>query len=299
MAYALKRGETVEASVRRIARGLLKRAVRDLEGEDQHEAHHRIRRACKKMRALLRLVEEPLGATFDVENQWYSDFARRLAGVRDAQAAVESWNQLADVHGAELPKAVAARIRRDLEHRRDQMTAVSAPADLVEQLTAARRRVRQWKLDRDGFESAARGLRRGYRRARAALGEAREEPATEVVHRWRRRAKEHWYHMRLVDCFWPDELRARTRSLGALTDDLGRYHDLAVLRGALRELDLPAGERPLVDAMIARRAADLASATFDQGEHLFAERPRHFVAQLRRHHDLWQRRGVRDRDSTS
>jgi len=293
MAYALKRGETVEASVRRIARGLLERAVRDLEGKDPHQAHHRIRRACKKMRALLRLVEEPLGATFDVENQWYRDFSRRLAGVRDAQAVVESWVQLVDAVGAELPTAVAERVRRDLEHRRDQMTAVSAPADLLEQLTAARRRVRHWRLDGDGFESAERGLRRGYRRARAALRNARDEPATEPVHRWRRRAKEHWYHMRLVDCFWPDELRARTRSLGAVTDDLGRYHDLAVLRGALREIDLAAGEQPLVDAMIAKRAADLASAAFAQGEHLFAERPRHFVDRLRRHHDLWQRRGAR------
>lgn len=289
MAFALKQGETIEASVKRIARGLLRRAARDLAQPDPHEAHHRMRKVCKKMRALLRLVEEPLGADYAAENQWYRDFARQLAGVRDAQAVIESWTQLTNSDDGGPTQADGARIRRALEQRRDRMlmVAAAAPSDLQEQLAAARRRVRGWQLHGDGFDTMAQGVRRGYRRAREALRRARAQPTTEAVHRWRKRAKDHWYHMRVVDCFWPEELRARTRALGALTDDLGRYHDLDVLRGALRELDLPAGERRIIDELIERRSRQLSRASFNQGAHLFAERPRQFVACLRRHHELW------------
>lgn len=289
MDYALRPAETVERGVRRIAAGLLRRAERDLAQQPPHEAHHRIRKACKKMRALLRLVREPIGATFSLENQWYRDLARTLAGVRDAQAVIEAWEWLAEQNQG-LPDALRCEVLDSLVRRRDELAAAlaPAPADLRERIGEARQRARKWQVEADGFGAIAPGLRRSYRRALQAMRQARAEPNAVTLHHWRRRAKDHWYHMRLIDGFWPLELRARTRALAQLTDDLGRYHDLAVLRTTLAEVDTGASALPSVEPLIQRAEQRLAGGALAWGEHLFAERPKHFAARVRVHHDAWR-----------
>lgn len=293
MLYALQAGESVEESVQRIARGTLRRALRDLAELPSHEAHHAIRKGCKKVRALLRLVRKPLGPTFALENAWYRDFARGLAGVRDAQAVIEAWTWLAE-GGDGIPPVMRIRVRNALEARRDRLadSAAPAPSDLREQLEQARQRSRSWRLGGDGFDAIAAGLRRSYGRARSTMPDAGARRSVAAMHLWRRRAKDHWYHLRMIDTFWPSELKGRTQALAQLTEDLGRFHDLDILAAALREVAITAADRATADQCIAAAASGLADASGRLGRHLFAERPKSFVARVRAHHDIWRRRAT-------
>ncbi len=289
MAYAVKAGEPIEKSVRRIAGVVLRRAMRDLAESEPAVAHHRIRKGCKKMRALLRLVRGPLGDVFAEENAWYRDFARSLAGVRDAQVVVEFWRKLTENGCDDLPVAQRALVLDALEMRRDRLAAGAAPTpgDLHGQLDLALRRAHQWQLNEDGFEAIAGGLRRAYSRARSAQRRARSQPTPDVLHQWRKRAKDHWYHMRLLDCVWPEEFRARTRALGRLTENLGEHHDLDVLRAVLQELAVDAATLRIVNRHIDQQAHPLAGAAIDRGSQLFAERAKPFVKRMRVHHQLF------------
>ena len=53
---------------------------------------HQARKRFKELRALLRLVREPLGARFKLDNRRLRDVGRRLAESRDAAAMLESWD---------------------------------------------------------------------------------------------------------------------------------------------------------------------------------------------------------------
>ena len=103
-------------------------------------------------------------------------------------------------------------------------------------------------------EALVPGLERAYRRGRKRMREAEEEPTTERVHQWRKRAKDHWYHLRLVSDAWPQELEARADEVHRLTDLLGDDHDLAILAGEVQSAgessddraDLPAATTAVV-----------------------------------------------------
>jgi hypothetical protein len=290
MAYSLKRKESVQESLRRIAYELIDRASRDLAGVPPAVAHHRVRKGCKKMRASLRLVRQPLAAQFDEENRWYRDFARQLAGPRDAQAVIESWNDLVKQARPSRLDEIDRRVLALLADRRDAVTEQRAPetAQLIEQLGAARARVGDWKLDRTGFDAIADGLAAAYRKARTRQDQARRRADPAVLHEWRKRVKDHWYHMRIVQCVWPDELGARAAALDRLAEDLGRCHDLDLLHAAIAGLGLARSETRPIYELIATRAATIRVTAFAHGAHLFAERPKRFTNRMRDHYAIWK-----------
>src|SRR5947199_9284903 len=75
------------------------------------EAVHDFRRAMKRWRALLRLVEPFAGDEAKQLRDRARDLARALAGARNAQSALDALDDLAK-HGPALPAASTARLRR-------------------------------------------------------------------------------------------------------------------------------------------------------------------------------------------
>jgi CHAD domain-containing protein len=73
------------------------------------------------------------------------------------------------------------------------------------------------------------GVKKVYKRGRKAATTARNEPSTENLHDWRKRAKYLYYIMGYLRFLWPGELKALEATLGDLADLLGADHDLAVL----------------------------------------------------------------------
>lgn len=65
MAYALAQDDdTVEAGMRRIAAEQIERAIAEIDdtGLDRHETVHQVRKRCKKVRGLVRLVRPAFSA---------------------------------------------------------------------------------------------------------------------------------------------------------------------------------------------------------------------------------------------
>jgi CHAD domain-containing protein len=268
----------IPGELRRIAAEEVAIAFEALAGPDVDAAVHESRKTCKRVRALLRLVRASSGALYEQENAHFRLIAARLAGARDTAALLEAVDLLT---GADPDRLDA--IRQQLTAARHATTTVPEQAMVAATVTAfeaAAARMPTWDVPDTGFDALAGGLVRHHRLARRAMTAARTTPTAAALHEWRKRVKDHRYHVELLTAADPRRLREREESLHRLTTLLGQDHDLVGLRGAL---DATSGPLPAIH----QRQVALQFEAFALGDELFAESPGHFAERLRRR---WERR---------
>ena len=271
----------VGEALRAVARDILAeaRAVLNDQTKPDATAVHEFRKAMKRWRALLRLLEPFLGDDGQRLRAQARDFAREVAGARDAQSAIEA---LEDLVGDKVPLSArtVASIRGRLDEKRLSAEAAQLTqalrARFIIALDAAEAEVAAWPLE-IAFAELARELSDAYKLARddAPDGDWREVDA-EVLHDLRRRVVAHRYQMELVEPLWPKFGKLWVAEAQRLRDRLGAFQDLSVLLGFTAPHGALAPWRSrLVPLILARRAKHARAAQRIAGR-LFAERPRAF-----------------------
>jgi len=297
MSYSFDRRLTVQANVRLIAGSLLQDALRDIDDPelDIHATIHEVRKNCKKVRALLRLVRLAAGDLYDRENAAIRDSARRLSDPRDLSANLESVDLLENRFETALGGEIFSRLRTALEARR---SARSDDLDLEDRVTTVREelgstlaRSAKWDVPDAGFDALAGGLGKTYGRALRRMDEAFDEPSSETWHEWRKRVKYHRYHTDLLTEMWKAVLDEREEQLHDLTDLLGDDNDLSELREVLRNepewLDDEDSAVALV-ALIDRLRAEFQERTRPLARRVLAESADNLVARYRTYWEAWQ-----------
>lgn len=294
MSYRLKADETLDDGIRRIVRDEVDHAEKMLgkRGGAREEGVHEARKSFKKIRAVLRLVRPSLGATYKDENAWFRDAARELSELRDAQALLESFDQLQAAFARQMKADAFARIRDNLEEHRD--TVGEADGDLGRRvksvradLKKARARMESWPKMGDGFDVVGPGLIKTFRRGRIAQAQAYKAATDEHFHEWRKRVKYHWYHVRLLQDMWPEVMKGCRASLNELSILLGDDHDLAVMRSKLASFpdDLRASKDYLAFlALIDQRQTDLRARAKLVGARIYSEKPGRLEDRMR---NIW------------
>jgi CHAD domain-containing protein len=109
-------------------------------------------------------------------------------------------------------------------------------------------------------------------------------------HEWRKRAKDHRYHLEILRNLWPAPIKARHAEVKTLGDLLGDEHDLTALRATLTAESgrLGEGGKALM-ALALQRQAELRAQTWPSGLRLYAEPPKALVRRYRRYWQAWQR----------
>jgi CHAD domain-containing protein len=277
-AYRLLEGESVPDGLARAARGRIGHALEGLRaGREPDKAVHEARKDMKKVRAVLRLARPQLGdKAYRRENARFRQVARGLSGVRDAKAMIEALDGLVE-HG--LHRSTAGRLRREVERHKEGLAGTDGAAiqDVIEELESARDGVESWPLGPDRWKVLEAWLRRIYRNGRRRMREAERDPSTEALHEWRKRAKDLWYHLSLLEEAWPAVLKAEAGEAHTLSDHLGDDHDLAVLW----EFALDRGlDSQRLYAAVEERRGELQKSAFALGRRLYAERPRDFTERI-------------------
>ena len=301
MAYRLRRDLSVQESFVKVAREQVDKAVGEVRDPelDRHEVVHQVRKRCKKLRALIRLVR-PEFEEYQKENEFFRDAARRLSYVRDAQSILECFDALTGRFQEEGCLDEYASIRQRLVDRRqdvvDDQTGLEARLEeFLKRMEEARPRLEKWRIAADGFAGVEGGLRKTYRRGRVALRKAYAKPSPDNFHEWRKRAKYHWYHLRLLRRIWPRVVASHVDAADDLGSLLGDAHDLAVLRRTLlAEPGMFGTERDVRACLevIDRRCFELRSKARPLGERIFAEKPKRLSARFHAYWDTWRRRGT-------
>ena len=140
-----------------------------------------------------------------------------------------------------------------------------------------------WPLDHFNSKQLRRAVQRTYKRARKALAEAKSNPSTKCFHKFRTEAKTLWYQLRIVRPLSLVVLKNLSDDLRALTDLLGRAHDLSFLGERLRKEHGRSewqreGHKLL--AVVEVSQADLQRGAAELAERFFAERPRDFGSRM-------------------
>jgi CHAD domain-containing protein len=285
----------------RIAREQLDRAQGGLEDPkvDRHAAIHEARKCGKRLRALLRLARAGIGDdVYRRENGAIRDAAKDLSGLRDAEALLETYARLQVRFADEVDWRRLVSVRRALVARRRELADDGALPQRIatfgEELGAVRDRLPSWPLADLGVDDLAPGFKRSYRRGRKAMRAIDAAPSDEHFHAWRKRAKDHRYHLELLRDLWPAEVKARRAEVRILGDLLGDEHDLSVLRATLQAESERFGDGTgLLLDLAGRQQGELRAKMWPLGLRLFAERPGALVRRYRRYWQAWQSEGER------
>lgn len=296
MAFLFDRDEDVADGVKRIAVEQLDAAARELSGAvpDRHEAVHQARKRFKKIRGLLRLARTGWAPERREVNARVRAMAQSLSEARDAEAVIEAFDALRATHADEWDAPGFDTVRAALVARRDRVAEAGGAADgtveqVISDIHVLVAEVSAWPVNGTGFGALRDGLSRSYRRGRRALADAQALPSVERLHAWRKRVKDHWYHMRLLSGMWPAVMKARGAELKDLSEYLGDDHDLAVLKETLAGVD--AVDRRVMDAIqthAAQRRARLQEAAFALGARVYAEPPKAFSSRMGRYWRVWR-----------
>ncbi len=291
--YSFLAEESVAEATTRIAGEQLDVAIAQLTETletDPEKAIHTARKAIKRERSLVRLIRGALPREERRhENAALRDAAQILSGARDAAALVATVDALSERFAGQLPERAFTAIRDALQTDRDGQEAaqaLTAQADgVAAELTAIRERTGDWEITTDGWRALQDGLVRSYARGREAFASGRRGGSVEALHEWRKRAKDLWYHSRLLAEVCGPAIAGQAKDAHALADLLGDEHDLAVLDQTLAN-GLPAPvDVDGVRELIAHRRAELRAEALRIGGRVYAEKPNAFRRRMRR---IWQ-----------
>jgi CHAD domain-containing protein len=232
----------VAQALKRVLREEARHAVAQLTtSEDRHEAIHEARKSVKKIRALLRLLEPQLGNVSRNANRRLRDLGRTLSVLRDTAAMVETFDQLAAQYPGEMGLNRFAGVReRMVEASKTAMMGADEKALTSTAVTEFRklaRHVNLWRLSGEGFAVVAACFNASYEAGRKALRRAEKHPSTENIHELRKRAKDHWYHVRLMGPLWPGASEAYEKAMKELQETLGDANNVSVFLRNLQKSD--------------------------------------------------------------
>jgi CHAD domain-containing protein len=288
---AVRPDVAVGAALKTVARDILSeaRAVLDDAQRPGAVAVHDLRKAMKRWRALLRLLEPFLGDDARRLRAEARDLARELSGARDAQSAIEALNDL-----AESERKLSARTIASIGARLDAIRVSAEAATLNEDvrgrlrgaLDAAGVIIAAWNLENLSFAELARELARTYQRLREESPKDWSKAEPETLHDLRSVAVVHRYQMELVEPLWPKFGKLWVAEAQRLRDRLGAFQDLSVLRGFTVPHGALAPWRARLTPLILARQEKHAKAAQRMANRLLAEKPRAF---RRRLEALWER----------
>jgi CHAD domain-containing protein len=246
-------------------------------------AIHDFRKAMKRWRAFLRILEPTVGDEARALRMAARDLARELAPARDAQSALDA---LADLGKAE--QAPSARMLTSVHTRLEAMRATAETTTLTpplrqrlaDALDTAAAQVEAWSLTRMTFAEVAAGLTKAYARAQDAIPSVWSEADAETLHELRQRVVVHRYQMDLVLPLWPRFGKLWVAEAQRLRERLGTCQDLAVLRDLTRPRAPLAHWRARLKAATDERHATHLRAAARMAGRLFSEKPKAFQRRM-------------------
>jgi CHAD domain-containing protein len=285
---------TVEAGLRRIACEQIDEALAAIRSGELpvERVVHEVRRRCKAVRGLIRLVR-PAFPAFEKENAAFREIGGALATARDGKVLVDTLDGLI----GDEEDALDPRLLRLLRKRLGPPPKKGVPLRQVlrqceEELVAARVRAATWTMRADGWNALGEGFEKTLRAAHHAMKRAVRPGEVEASHAWRKQVKYHWFHVRVLGGIAAGAAKERSKALEKLGELLGERHDLDLLAELLHAQPSPGSHAGTIEQLTARarkRAARLEDKARRLGEKLFDEKPRKVAAKWEERWESWAR----------
>jgi len=295
VAYRFKRKERVSKAVRRLACERLAHAIECLHESDRPRAIHCARKDIKKTRAVLRLVRDQITKKERRRlTALIHEAARCLSAPRDALVKAQTVQHLTRHFKGQLApgalRHLRTQLRRETEEAMKRFAKEKASRAVARTLRRAINRLERLEVRGDGWKAISPGVTTAYRQGRRAYQIALRDPTPENFHAWRKRAKDLWYHVRLLHPVWREQMEAMAGELDKLGENLGDDHDLLVLRQHIKKrLRDHALESETLLGLIVQRQGELRAAALAIGARFYDEKPAVFCERLAGYWHTWRR----------
>ncbi len=295
---ALRPDTPLGQALRAAARGILTEA-RDAISDPSlkpDEAVHDFRKAVKRWRAFLRLIEPHFGNRAAELRADARDTAKKLAGARDLRSVLDAIEDIRkDAHELndrelETIRGRVAAIQADAESRE---ISPGDRAEIAHEVTRWLATVSQWPFEGIRFAEISESLTAGYRRGRKASPRKWRDANEEALHKFRRRVIDHRYQLELIEPLWPRMTRVWVDEAQRLRDALGRHRDLALLQAMAGPHQPLARFRSRLGPAIERRQKTHLAQAEKIAARVFAEKPGAFESRIER---LWSAGHAGERD---
>lgn len=289
MDFFIKENEPLQPGLRRIEMETLEEVEQYLEArENVNEAIHNARRGFKKLRALARLVQFEVGKkAYRKTNQFYRNEARKISLLRDTTAMIETVERLEAKHPDKLPGHIIPMVKVHLFGLRDHHIEEATPIlqllhEIREQMDTAWKEMLLLCTKKVKIKRLLRGMKKVYGRAYFGYHHCRENVTDHHIHDWRKRAKYLRYQLGILSMAWAPIFQVVETELHQLTDYLGDFHDLEVLKGALERSDLSLDNpaKAKLFGLIELQQFESCQLALESGARLFAEKPKVFIRRM-------------------
>ena len=288
MSYRLKSKERPSQGLKRIFREEIDSALRLCRhpAKQRGVTVHETRKHLKKLRAALRLAAAQAGKDQHArEDRSLSQIAKLVSDLRDAHVRLHTLTHIREDMSGQSATQPFPKIEELLSMERESFSAAFAGwrRQAIPKLEAAEKRLSGWPLDETTWKQVCGSVAKSYRRGRAALAKVFEKPTPESFHAWRKKVKELWYHLRLLEPLNRVVLKKIAADAKTLGELLGLDHDFAFLLARLREERSDSAlqaEHVTLQKLIRKRRRKLQRNATELGRRFYAEPPKAFAKRI-------------------
>ena len=247
---------------------------------------HEVRKHLKKLRAAMRLAVGAVGKNQHAcEDRCVRKIGRLVSDLRDAQVRMQTLVQLRD-DAAKGPKDNPfPRLEELLSLERESFSAAFAgwQKQAIPQLERVEARLLKWPLEDLTWKQICGAVAKIYKRGQRGLAKTIGDPEPESFHAWRKRVKDLWYQLRILQPLNRVVLEEMAHDAEVLGELLGREHDLDFL---WVRLERESGDEALRDELaclqklIRKQGKRLRTNALELGRRFYAEPAKAFAKRI-------------------
>ncbi len=170
-----------------------------------------------------------------------------------------------------------------LERESFSAAFVGWQSQAIPQLEGVKARLLNWPLEGLNWKQICGAVCKIYKRGQRALAKAIDDPDAENFHSWRKRVKDIWYQLRILQPLNRTVLEEMAHDAEVLGELLGVEHDLDFLLARLKK---ESGDEALADELaqtqklISKRCKRLRRDALELGRRFYAEPSKAFAKRI-------------------
>jgi CHAD domain-containing protein len=247
---------------------------------------HEVRKHLKKLRAAMRLAITEVGKDRHArEDRCVRKIGRLVSDLRDAQVRLQTLIQLRDETAKGPEDRPFPRIEELLSLERESFSAAFAgwQKQAIPQLERVEARLFKWPLDGLTWKQVCGAVGKIYKRGQRGLAKTINDPEPENFHAWRKRVKDIWYQLRILQPLNRVVLTEMAHDAEVLGELLGREHDLDFLWTRLEKESSDEAlrdELAQLEKLIGKRGKRLRTNALELGRRFYAEPAKAFAKRI-------------------
>ena len=288
MAFKLKLREPLSDGLKRVFREEIDSALKLCHhpAKERGVTVHEVRKHLKKLRAAMRIATAQVGKNCHAcEDRCVREIGRLVSDLRDAQVRLQTFTDLRDKAGKKSKKPVFPRTKELLLLERESFSAAFAgwQTQAIPQLERVKTRLMDWPLEGLTWKQICGAVAKIYKRGQRGLAQTIHDQVPENFHEWRKRVKDIWYQLRILQPLNRVVLEEMDHDAEVLGELLGREHDFDFLLARLEKEsgdEALAGELAQLQKLITKRCKRLRRDALELGRRFYAEPSKAFAKRI-------------------